>query len=83
MQKKKVTKVLYTQFRAESKSNSEIYIVNFFSLSRYDTIVDEISLNFPELFIIGKYVKIRFKNRVSPCYFLSSRGEKIKKYYKN
>ena len=38
MQKKKVTKELYTQFRAESKSNSEIYIVNFFSLSRYDTI---------------------------------------------
>ena len=23
---------------------------------------DEISLNFPELFVIGKYVKIRFKN---------------------
>ena len=41
-------------------------------------IVDEISLNFPELFIIGKYVKIRFKNRGSPCYFLSSRGQKIK-----
>ena len=25
-------------------------------------LVDEISLNFPELFITGKYVKIRFKN---------------------
>ena len=25
-----------------------------------------------------KYVKIRFKNRGSPCYFLSSRGQKIK-----
>ena len=36
------------------------------------------SLNFPELFIKGKYVKIRFKNRGSPCYFLSSRGQKIK-----
>ena len=36
------------------------------------------SLNFPELFIIRKYVKIRFKNRGTPCYFLSSRGEKIK-----
>ena len=41
-------------------------------------LVDEISLNFPELFIKGKYVKIRFKNRESPCYFLSSRGQKIK-----
>ena len=48
-------------------------------LERYDKIklVDEISLIFPEL-IIGKYVKIRFKNRGSPCYFLSSRGQKIK-----
>ena len=26
-------------------------------------LVDEISLNFPELFVIGKYVKISFKNR--------------------
>ena len=31
---KKVTKELYTQFRAESKSNSEIYMVNFFSSGR-------------------------------------------------
>ena len=30
------------------------------------------------MFIIEKYVKIRFKNRGSPCYFLSSRGQKIK-----
>ena len=37
-------------------------------------IVDEISLNF----IIGKYVKIRFNNRESPCYFLSSRDQQIK-----
>ena len=35
------------------------------------------SLNFPELFIKGKYLKIRFKNRGSPCYFQSSRGQKI------
>ena len=42
-----------------------------------------ISLNFPELFIIGKYAKIRFNNRESPCHFRSSRGQKIKKYYKN
>ena len=30
------------------------------------------------MFIIGKYVKIRFKNMGSPHYFLSSRGHKIK-----
>ena len=30
------------------------------------------------LFIIGKYVKIRFKSRGSPYYFLSPRGQKIK-----
>ena len=41
-------------------------------------LVNEISLNFPQLFIIRKYVKIRFKNRGSRCYFLSSRGQKIK-----
>ena len=41
-------------------------------------LVDDISLNFPELFIKGKYVKNRFKNRGSPCCFLSSRGQKIK-----
>ena len=40
--------------------------------------VDEISLNFPDLLITRKYLKIRFKNRGSPCYFLSSRGQKIK-----
>ena len=52
----------------------------FYHLRRYDTIklVDEISLNFPELFIIGKYVKIRLKNRFWPCYYLSSRGQRIK-----
>ena len=38
------------------------------TLRRCDTlkVVDEISLNFDELFIIGKYVKIRFKNRKPP-----------------
>ena len=41
-------------------------------------LVDEISLNFPELFIIRKYVKVRFKNKGSPCYFLNSRGQKIR-----
>ena len=41
-------------------------------------LVDEISLNFPEMFVTGKYVKIRSKNRGSPCYFLSSTGQNIK-----
>ena len=41
-------------------------------------LVDEISFNFPELFSKGKYVKISFKNRGSPCYFLSSRSLEIK-----
>ena len=41
------------------------------------------SLNFLELFIIEKYgincgIKVRHKNRGSPCYFLSSRGQKTK-----
>ena len=40
--------------------------------------VDEIFLHFPELFIKGKYVKIKFRNRGSPRYFLSSTGQKIK-----
>ena len=45
----------------------------------YDTIklVNEISVNFPELFIIGNYVKIRFKNRGSSCYFLEVKRSKI------
>ena len=41
-------------------------------------LVDEISLNFTELFLIGKYVKLRFKNGGWPCYFCSLRGQKIK-----
>ena len=41
-------------------------------------VVDEISLNFTELFLIGKYVKLRFKNGGWPCYFWSLRGQKIK-----
>ena len=42
----------------------------------HEKVVDEISLDFPELFIIGKYVKIRFKNRRPPY-------QKDQKYYKN
>ena len=41
-------------------------------------LVDEILVDFPELFFIGKYLKIRFKNRGLPCHFLSSIGLKIK-----
>ena len=41
-------------------------------------LVDEISLNFFELFIIGEYVKIKIKNRGSACFFLAARGQKIK-----
>ena len=37
----------------------------------------EISLTFTELFIIEKYVKIRFKNRGPPCYFLEVKRSKI------
>ena len=40
--------------------------------------MDEIFSNFPELFIMGKYVKIWFKNKGSSCYFLNSRGQEIK-----
>ena len=36
------------------------------------------SLNFAYLFIIGKYVKIRFRNIESPYYFFISRVQKIK-----
>ena len=43
---------------------------------------DEIYLYFPELFVIGKYAKIRFKNKGSPWYFPSFNVKKIK-YYKN
>ena len=43
---------------------------------------DEIYLYFPELFVIGKYAKTRFKNKGSPWYFLSFNDQKIK-YYKN
>ena len=61
----KITKTFFSSFR---------------HLKRYDTIklVDEISLNFPNLVVIRKYVKIKFKNTGSPCCFLSSRDQKIK-----
>ena len=34
-------------------------------------------MSFPELPIIGKSIIIRFKSRGPPCYFLSSRSQKI------
>ena len=49
-------------------------------LRRYDTIKTcrWNYLNFPEMFIIGKYVKIKFENSGSSYCFLSSRNQKIK-----
>ena len=50
------------------------------TLRRYDTIktCPWNFLNFPELFIIGKYVKIKFKNWASPCYLRYSMDQYIK-----
>ena len=44
------------------------WVIQDLTLRRCDTlkVVNEIPLNFDELFIIGKYVKIRFKNRRPP-----------------
>ena len=58
----------------------ETLINTYMHWRRYDTIkiVNEFSLNFPKLLIIGKYVKIGFKKRGSPYYFFSSRSRKIK-----
>ena len=39
--------------------------------------LDEISLTFPELFIIKKYLKTRFKNRRPLCYILEVKRSKI------
>ena len=35
-------------------------------------------VDLPELLIIGKYVKIRFRNMGSPCYFLSCEDRRVK-----
>ena len=43
-----------------------------------EKVVNEISLNFPELFIVEKYAKIGFKNQGWSCYFLNSSGQKIR-----
>ena len=40
-------------------------------------LLDEFFLSLPELFIIGKYAKIRFKNRGPPCYFLEVKRSKM------
>ena len=55
-------------------SGFENWDIQDLTLRRYNTII---SLNFPELFIIEKYVKIRFKNRGPPCYFLEVKRSKI------
>ena len=47
-----------------------------------EQIVVEISLHFPELLIIRKYVKIWLKNRGSWYRVLGYRDQKDKKYYK-
>ena len=56
--------MLYVQILSGFKN----WDIQDLTLRRYDTlkVVDEISLNFGELFIIGKYIKIRFKNRRPP-----------------
>ena len=53
--------ILYVQIL----SGFENWDIQDLILRRYNTIklVDEISLTFPELFIIEKYVKIMFKKR--------------------
>ena len=38
---------------------------------------DEICLNFPQLFIIEKYVQIKIKNMGPPCYFLEVKRSRI------
>ena len=68
-----------------------IFFAHFFdkliqiNLRRYDTI-RTCRWNFFKVSWVVYYRKLcknRSKNRGSPCYFLSSRGQKIKKYYKN
>ena len=58
------------------EENILFYNISYKSLRRYDTIKTcrWNFFKFSELFIIEKYVKIRFKNGGSPC----SRGQKIK-----
>ena len=57
-------RILHVQILSGFKS----WDIQDLTLRRCDTlkVVDEISLNFAELFIIGKYVKIRFKNKRLP-----------------
>ena len=68
-----------------------IFFAHFFdkliqiNLRRYDTI-RTCRWNFFKVSWVVYYRKLcknRSKNRGSPCYFPSSRGQKIKKYYKN
>ena len=81
-------------FYVRSSSQRKIFSLQFYSchweiiinkhvLRRYDAIKTCAwnffkFFRFSEYFIIGKYVKIRFKNWGSPCYFLSSGVQKNK-----
>ena len=61
--------------------NFVLLLENFFVLLKEARYNKNLSIKFLYiflLFIIGKYVKTMLKNRESPCYFLSSTGEKIK-----
>ena len=69
-------------FRDTFETHKQSFISTFSNcvtvpLKTYDTIGRN-SLTFPVLFIIGNYTKVRFKSKTSSCYFLSSRGQKIK-----
>ena len=67
--------ILYVQIL----SGFENWDIQDLTLRRYDTIkvVDEISLTFPELFIIKKYVIIRFNTGDQPCNFLEVKRSTI------
>ena len=58
----------FRTFHVQILSGFKNWDIQDLTLRRCDTlkVVNEISLNFDELFIIGKYVKIRFKNRRPP-----------------
>ena len=56
------------------KGAKEIWYINEYEI----WLINEFSLNFLELFIIGKYVKIKFQNWGLSYYFFSSRDQKVK-----
>ena len=72
------------------KNNEKIFLIDIMTYNKHkikETFQEvwyneNASMKFLWIFLscsfIRKYVKIRFKNRGSPCYFLSSKGQKIK-----